>query len=425
MNLSNENLLQLYSLASIIGERLSEQMKRLIKIGLDWDEILESASWHNIEPILYYNLKDIPENKFIPIEVMNKLKNAYYQTIAINLAIYDELTMILEEFNKNSLQAIVLKGAALAKTVYSNISLRPMIDIDLLVEKEDLLGIEALLNDLGYIFEGNRSHEWFRENYYHILYVHPKKRIQVELHWHIACERYPSKIAITDRTIIENWWGKACQLEINGKKAQILCPEHLLFHLCIHFLKHRFQTPSGGYRGVFTSKNALIQLCDIYLTLSHYRDVIDWDIVNQESEKYGANDIIYSTLLLIRNTFGNDDLFVNIPIRSTPENIDEELIGLIQNRLFCRDYVFSITPVSFLQSALDGNFQKKIKNLLNALFPHPEMLANIYSVPLNSKKLYTYYIIYLIDFLKNNRKKMSINPSRKEVKVINRWIGSD
>jgi len=139
MNLSDEHLLQIHCLPNVSNEYSLEKVKTLLKHDLDWDEVLKSADWHGIEPLLYHNLKNIPESEYIPKEIMSKLNKSFYQTTASNMAIYDELNLVLEEFQKRDIPAIVIKGAALAKTVYGNIGLRPMIDIDLLVKKDGLI----------------------------------------------------------------------------------------------------------------------------------------------------------------------------------------------------------------------------------------------------------------------------------------------
>lgn len=426
MNLSNEHLLQTHCLPSISDEYSLQQVKILLKHDLDWQEILKSANWHGIEPLLYHSLKNIPESDYIPKDIMSKLKNSFYMSAASNMAIYDELRMVLEEFRKKSIHTIVIKGAALAKTIYTNIALRPMIDIDLLVKKEQLIHAEEVLKGLGYRFHGSRSSEWYRKNNYHILYANQGKKSIIELHWHIADNSYPSKIAISNDSVIKGWWERARNVECNGQKMLILCPEDTIFLLTIHFLKHRFQSPRGGYRGVFTSRNSLIQLCDIYLTLRYYKAIFDWHNFDRELKRNVTATVVYSTLFVIRNTLGNnDDLFLSLPVTNDAMRIDKELVQLIQNRLFSRDYVFSLTPLSFIQSIADGNFQKKIRNLFSALFPQPEMISKMYSVPITSKRLYLYNLIYLLDFIKSNRKRISVALDNNEIKVINKWIGSD
>jgi hypothetical protein len=426
MNLSKEHSLQLYCLKNFLAGISKDDIESLITPDLNWDEFLKSAYWHGVDPILYYALKNSQENCLIPKDIIYTLKNSFCKTSAFNTAMYIELAAISEGFSEKGISLIVFKGAALAKTVYSNVGFRKMIDIDILVRKEDLIHAESILKGLGYMFRGNRAPEWYRENYYHMLYANPRKSTLVELHWHVADSSYPSKIALTGNEIIDSWWVRATWIEIDGTRMKILCPEDSVFLLCLHFLKHRFQSPNGGYRGVFTSRNALIQLCDICLALKCYKDVFNWGRFNQELEKHGAKDVIYSTLFLVRKTFDNiEGSFINDRISPSPVDIDEDLFELIEKRLFDRDYVFSLTPMSFFQSILDGNFRKKLKNITSALFPPREMISKLYSLPITSKRLHFYKLVYIYDFIKKNRKRISFGPTLEEAKVINEWIGSD
>lgn len=122
----------------------------------------------------------------------------------------------------------------------------------MMVKTEDLENADKVLSDNGYVFNGKRSPEWYRENNYHFQYTHPVKNIMVELHWHILCKSEPEQIAIKDYEIINRWWERANRIEVYGNKALTLCPNDLLFYLCIHFLKHCFQSPNDRYRGFLT-----------------------------------------------------------------------------------------------------------------------------------------------------------------------------
>src|SRR3989304_7122244 len=138
MNISHENRLFLQCLQASISGNTGDKIKGVISLSLNWEEVLESAFWHGIAPLLYNNLKDIQESHLIPREVMAQLRTAYHGNLARNMYLYAELKRILETFSNKGVKVIVLKGAALAKTVYGDIGLRPMSDIDLLVKREDL-----------------------------------------------------------------------------------------------------------------------------------------------------------------------------------------------------------------------------------------------------------------------------------------------
>jgi hypothetical protein len=118
MNLSNENRLLLYCAQTKIPETTLDQIRSLISLPLNWEEVLKSASWNGIAPLLHHNLKNIrKESHLIPQEVMDRLKKAYYGNMARNMYLYAELRRILEVFREKDVEVIVLKGAALAEMV--------------------------------------------------------------------------------------------------------------------------------------------------------------------------------------------------------------------------------------------------------------------------------------------------------------------
>lgn len=157
MNLSNENRLLLYCAQTRIPEGVVLKVRKILGSSLNWEEVLKPAFWHGIAPLLYDNLKNMQKSHGVPENVMNKLKMAYYRTVAKNLCMYAELRPILESLREKDLEVVILRGAALAETVYDDMGLRPMGDIDLLVKKEDLPHAEETIIALGYHFHGDMS----------------------------------------------------------------------------------------------------------------------------------------------------------------------------------------------------------------------------------------------------------------------------
>ncbi|GAB4524424.1 MAG: hypothetical protein Fur0018_07970 [Anaerolineales bacterium] len=86
----------------------------------------------------------------IPAGLLDSLAPAYYETLARNTLLLQELGRILEAFEQAGIEVIVLKGAALAQTLYEDIGLRPMSDIDLLVRPEDVWRVWKIICSLGY-----------------------------------------------------------------------------------------------------------------------------------------------------------------------------------------------------------------------------------------------------------------------------------
>ena len=418
MNLSYENRLLLCCTQPLIsGDRLNEA-EDIVRLPLDWEEILESTRWHGVGPLLYNGLEKIREKRLIPQIVMDELKAVYNAILARNMYLYAELSSILNEFYKQKVDVILLKGAVLAKKVYGDIGLRPMSDIDLLVKEKDLPRAEKILSMSGYLFYGSNPREWIRRNNYHIVYIHPSKNIPVEIHWYITKDSHPFQIRDIGAGIIERWWEQAEAAEIFGKKELMLRPEDLILHISLHFFMHRFV----GQKGVFRSKGALIQLCDILWILKHYKDRIDWTRLGAEAEKYGAMSIICTMLWIIKEIFGDDDTFpVYLFDRAGQENPDKKIARLIEKRIFIRE---SDIPATLVKSKTADRLRKKIMILLEQIFPQAEIISTKYSVPLSSKKLYFYYLIHPLKLALKHRKIISEYPDIKEEVILRKWIES-
>ncbi len=421
MNLSNENRLLLYCAQTRIPEATLNQVKDIISLPLNWEEVLESSSWYGIALLLYHNLNKIQEGCLIPKDVMDKLKKTYYGNVTRNMDLYEELKRILEAFHEKGVKVIVLKGAALEKIVYGDIGLRPMYDIDLLVKKEDLPYAEKIVSELGYLFKGNESPEWYRQNHKEICYIHPERNIPVEIHWHISMKSHPARICVNDTSIIEGWWKHAKNIEFNGIKALILSPEDLIIHLCLHFLKHRFMTRNGS----FSSRCTLIQMCDIFLTLKHYKGEIDWEVFKCKTEKYGIDIPIHTSLFIVNKFIGeNDDTLYNALNIFTSESLDNESLQLIEKRILIREDKLNVIPTHFIQSQAAYSLKEKVGTLRSHIFPNPESIYNRNSIPLSSKGLYLYYLIRPFSLLLKYGKIIFVIPRIKEDVILKRWISS-
>jgi len=79
-------------------------------------------------------------------------KQTRYVIAARNIRLYADLARALRALNQADVPVMVLKGAALAQTVYPRLSQRPMGDADLLVRPEDRDRARGALEAAGYRF---------------------------------------------------------------------------------------------------------------------------------------------------------------------------------------------------------------------------------------------------------------------------------
>ena len=96
------------------------------------------ASKHKLTPLLYRNLNSICP-KMVPEDILDELKNYFNANVRKNLLMTGELIKILKLLKFNDINAIPYKGPVLANLAYGNLAFREFDDIDILVNKLDIL----------------------------------------------------------------------------------------------------------------------------------------------------------------------------------------------------------------------------------------------------------------------------------------------
>ena len=311
MNDSPEwKLLLVCAKANLTVEDLRSIRQDLVCPNLDWDHVTRAACAHGIAPLIYHNLCRSDVVSLLPPAAAETLRSSYYSNAARNSLLYNELHKVLEAFREGRIEVIVLKGAALADTVYAHRALRSMSDIDLLVRKEKLIEVETQLLDMGYMLEENaETKEYYQEHHYHWVFA-KRSTPKIEIHWHIG------RPTTSFRIDIDGLWQRARSTKIAGAEALVLSPEDLLLHLCQHAWKHSL---TGGLR----------PFCDIAETARHYREKINWRALNALSSDWQMSPCAFLGLSLAKELF-------DAPIPESclkdlkPENFDPAIIGWAQ-----------------------------------------------------------------------------------------------
>jgi len=227
------------------------------------DDVWSSAFQYSINQRVvlllydYFKLEriDLPENF---LERMSKL---YRSNSIHNYRYLAELIAITRCFSDNLIHCIHLKGISLSEYLYHDSGLRPIVDLDILVQTTDFFKANELLVKRGYTrmlqadtirgkIHKRMTHNWpFR---------HEAKRIIVELH-----RKYLSK-SRANRIGTEGIWSRPQTMLLDGQSIQILSPEDLLVYLCIHASKEFW--------------GSLLQVNDIASLIVQHPE-LDWSVV--------------------------------------------------------------------------------------------------------------------------------------------------
>lgn len=317
---------------------------------------------------------------------MDQLRAAYHGNLARNMFLYAELRRILEALRDKDMKVIALKGAALAKTVYGDIGLRQMSDIDILVKKEDLPKALELLFQMGYGLCNNQEaqnqnihiKELIKTYSRHVPALsHPQGIQKLDIHWTIPDSPFN----------IEGLWERAITIKIDKADVQVLSLEDLLLHLSLHTsVHHKF------------NDHGLKQLYDIAITINRHFHEIDWNQLLLHAYKWRTEKYLYLTLLLSREILGAkvpDGMLHALK----PATFNETILLEAQKRI-----LFQKTEKSDKKSSFEGiphldkihpdyNLSKKISFIFKRIFIPSEELANLYSLPTSSWCIYLYYFV--------------------------------
>ncbi|MBF0498874.1 MAG: nucleotidyltransferase family protein [Candidatus Riflebacteria bacterium] len=365
----------------------------------DWEECLRHAAMHGLLPLVYHRLKSLNPDISISGQTINDLRQSYLATAARNMALYNKLGKILSLFSNRHIPVIALKGAHLAELVYCDIGLRSMNDIDLLVHKEDLVRAEETLFDLGYApIEFQRK---VSTDNYHFTYALPNKELCVEIHWTLLPPLFHFNLTMSEQ------WKRAQPALIAGYPASILCPEDLLVYLCLHTCKDSF---IHGLRSLF----------DICITIDHYKEAIDWDMVVFHTCHGKMGKCVYLVLFLARELLG-----ASVPDTALyavkPENFDEYYIPSAIRQIFGvqhykSDVLSSHPNIARLWNS--GGVMNKAALILARIFPSSESMARMYPAGSDSKRIYLYYPLRIIDLiLRHTHKMLRLLRGNKELLV--------
>jgi hypothetical protein len=251
-------------------EALEAARSLAVQTQLDWAALVRVADEERLGPLLY---RAVRWQNLVPPAVEEGLRAARYSIAVRDRLLRGELVAILDCLAAQGVDVLLLKGAALAQTVYGGTGLRPMEDLDLLVHQEGVRPALRILAEQGYRrvgLEVRPGADLAYENEVMLRKAGPVD-FSVEVHWSLFDLPYYQQV------LPMAWfWQTASTVQIGNTPVQVLGPEAQILHLCGHMVLHH-----GGERA------RLLWLHDVAEVLSHYRDQVDWEELLNRAQKCG------------------------------------------------------------------------------------------------------------------------------------------
>ncbi len=237
--------------------------------AFSWEGVLRFTRQAALGPLFYHTLRD-SNPAFLPPAVMEAWRQDYYHNAARTAFIEGELERLLILFQQQDIPVILLKGAALAFTLYGNPTLRPMMDVDLLVPPEQASAAIRLLESAGYDDNHNEPHIGLTLAYEsQIRFVRRELTpLLLELHWHLLdVPYYQYRLPL-------RWFRQSARpFSIGAASACGFGPEAQLLHLAMHMILHHRTVTWMGMQ-------------DVAEIIHHYHGTLDWQQILARARQY-------------------------------------------------------------------------------------------------------------------------------------------
>lgn len=204
-----------------------EKTRSLLFHKLDEAALVDMANREGLAGFLYRGLLKSASLDVLEPKVRAKLADAYYRTVSFNLRLMQDLKEVLCEVNQAEIRIVLLQGMDLLNSVYDDLGLRPLTDVDLWVWREDYPAMVGVLGRLGYERDG----------------IYPttfkKGATTIDLHAHVLWAdriRTRKNLLSTDEAEI---LARARSIKVEGEGALLLDPSDQFLYLGLHLLKHR------------------------------------------------------------------------------------------------------------------------------------------------------------------------------------------
>ena len=256
----------------------------------DWHSLMQQAEQEGLTPLLNKHLDE--SGSVLPAGVRRSLhlscKHHHHQAEMRTQVLHEVLALL----QRNNIETLLLKGIALACTLYPDPGLRPMRDIDLLFRPEDAQRAHDLMKACGFA----QAEAVIPPDHFHLppLYRQAgKMSICIEIHRGL----YPNCPPYYPEVDFDRLFQTGYRFTIGDSEAVAFADEEMLHYL----YQHGFHAP------LTYEPYKLINAADLIGFIEKYYNSLDWERIEKQFP------LLYRALPALHSISPWDD--AKVPVR--------------------------------------------------------------------------------------------------------------
>jgi hypothetical protein len=331
-----------------------------------WVELLEVLRANWIIPLFYRKIGSLPPECRPPEPITDEMRQAFLLSRVRSLHMEGQLREIIDAFKKEGVRVLVLRGPALAFSLYPDPAMRPSCDLDLLVIPEDVIKARGILERLGYSCLAKRfevGRDFFREECF-IDENNPGNTFPVDLHW-VHWELHPF-LKGSEEVDILDLFQRGWKIETPTLAFETLDPVDYLIHSAIHLVM------------VHKNEMRLSWIYETALLAQQLKVDDDWKTLQERCVAWRAR-LPLEQCLKMAQVWAGLELPEGIDDFSTwPQPTEDERTVWVDTMR--HHWVTILLKRSLANPSL---LLKRIPSLLRLLFPHPNIVRFCYPTSSN------------------------------------------
>ena len=258
------------------------EVERAMGAGVNWEHAFRLAERENAFPVFWRRIAPYAA-RVAPAAIAEQMQR---RALVAEFTLRNQERLLesgLRSLAEIGLEVMLLKGAALASTIYRSFANRPMGDVDILTHPNDAQRVWDRLLERDWEWHRDMGLDDFYAGHQHLppLFDRARAGASLEVHTDLFIPSHPFG------RLAELVWSERAPARVGTATTWAPNPTHLLLHACIHFAWSN-ELERAGWNCV-RDVDALAR-----------SGLVDWDELARLAHRLHADTSVYWTLRLSR-----------------------------------------------------------------------------------------------------------------------------